>query len=106
MARGRSAQRATDLESRVEGSGLIQAGAHPEFDKPTPLDKVVAGVKKAVAAVTPKPKPPAMPKPIGNSARDAHARRAREFQLSEADRQKQMARLDRMRAADRDSTKK
>jgi hypothetical protein len=42
----------TDLEGRMQGAaaagGGIQAGAHPEFNAPTPLDRLVAVVKKTV----------------------------------------------------------
>lgn len=37
-----------DLSSRVYASGMIQPGAHPEFEKPTLLDKAVAAVKRLV----------------------------------------------------------
>ena len=68
--------RATDLGARMEGAavagGGIQPGAHPEFEKETPLDKVITAVKRLLR-----------PKPIGNSSVDAHNRRAYEFEKSQ-----------------------
>ena len=37
-----------ELSGRVAATGMIQPGAHPEFEKSTLLDKVVAGVKRMV----------------------------------------------------------
>lgn len=34
--------RPSDLQGRMIASSGVSAGAHPEFDAPTPLDKVVA----------------------------------------------------------------
>ncbi len=49
--------RASALDSEMLGAaasgGGVVAGAHPEFDTETPLDKVVAGIKKLLR---PKPK--------------------------------------------------
>lgn len=36
------------LSQEINASGLIQAGAHPEFGAPTPLENMIAGVKKTV----------------------------------------------------------
>lgn len=40
-----------DLQTRINQSGGIQAGAHPEFDQPTPLEKVGTAISGAVKAV-------------------------------------------------------
>lgn len=34
------------LSGRVESSGLIRAGAKPQFERPTPLDRTVAAAKR------------------------------------------------------------
>jgi hypothetical protein len=61
--------RGTSLEQRMNESGGIQAGAHPEFEQPTPLDQAAAAARAAARAVQkairdaqkalnpPKPKP-------------------------------------------------
>lgn len=40
----------SDLESKMEDAkeagGGIQPNAHPEFNEPTPLDKLISGAKK------------------------------------------------------------
>lgn len=90
------------LEAQRKAGGGIAAGSHPEFDTETPLDKAVAGVKSVGRAVVNAlaPKASAAPKPIGNSAMDRHNARAAEYAMTEAERQKQLKRLDAMRAAD------
>jgi hypothetical protein len=55
-------------EARARGVG-IDPGAHPEFDKPTPLEKVGEALKRLFK-----------PKPVGNSSADRHAQRAYEFE--------------------------
>ena len=76
--------KSSDLAARFEGAaaagGGIRPGAHPEFEQPTPLENLITAAKGLAGKfLAPKPKP----KPIGNSARDAHARRAYEFARAE-----------------------
>jgi hypothetical protein len=37
-----------EVSGRIAASGMIQPGAHPEFEQPTLLDKAVAAVKRMV----------------------------------------------------------
>ena len=37
-----------EVSGRIAASGMIQPGAHPEFEKPTLLDRTVAAVKRMV----------------------------------------------------------
>lgn len=37
-----------EVSARVNASGMIKAGAHPEFEQPTLLDKAVTAVKRLV----------------------------------------------------------
>lgn len=47
---GRSAA-SDDRSGRIKGSNLIQPGAKPQFDRETPMDKVVKGAKKVIRKV-------------------------------------------------------
>jgi hypothetical protein len=54
MARKRSSPqpaRGTSLEQRMNESGGIRPGAHPEFEQPTPLDQAAAAARAAARAV-------------------------------------------------------
>jgi hypothetical protein len=44
----RRAAPADNLSQAVNESGLIQAGAHPEFEQPTPLEHLIAGTKQII----------------------------------------------------------
>ena len=78
--------KSSDLAARFEGAaaagGGIRPGAHPEFEQETPAEKVIAIAKRA-RNVLGKLLAPRPPRPIGNSARDAHAQRAYEFGRAE-----------------------
>lgn len=69
--------RPTDLESRMTGAaqagGGIQPGAHPEFDKPTPIGNPMKQIGEVLRRTM-------KPKATGNSDRDRHNRRAWEFE--------------------------
>lgn len=45
-----------DLQTRINQSGGIQPGAHPEFEQPTPLEKAGAAVGKVFQFFQPKRK--------------------------------------------------
>lgn len=94
--------RATDLEARVEGSGLVTPGGQNKKygEVETPIDKVAKAARNIARTVSgvfaPHP-----PKASGNSAMDAHRARAHEFDMTEAERARQLKRLDRNIAADK-----
>jgi len=48
-----------ELSGRINATGMIQPGSHPEFDQPTPLDKIGAWIDKHFGT---KHKPIAPPK--------------------------------------------
>ena len=47
---GRSAA-SDDRSGRIKGSNLIQPGSKPQFDRETPMDKVVKAAKKVAKKV-------------------------------------------------------
>lgn len=94
----RSGYQTTDLAGRMNEAARQGGGIRPKTadDKPTVFDRVVgvAGKvgRKVFAPILPKP-----PVPVGNSQLDAHNQRAHEFSMSEAEREKAMRRLDRVK---------
>ena len=51
MPHSKQPMRGTSMEQRMNESGMIRAGSHPEFEKPTALDKAVSGARKVGGAV-------------------------------------------------------
>lgn len=86
------------LEAQRKAGGGISVRSHPEFeDNPTPLERLVSKVKNVGSAVG----KALTPKPIGNSQKDRHNARASEFAMTEAERERQLRRLDKNIAADK-----
>ena len=80
-----------DLSNRILSSGAIQAGAHPEFEQPTPLEKIGGWINnhfgtKAPKATTPgsgsptvtakdHPVPRPLPPPMSKAVEDSLAKK-------------------------------
>jgi hypothetical protein len=96
------AQGFTEAEKRGVGITPTERTGNPST---SPMDALLSGATRVgnamLKVLTPKP-----PKPIGNNQKDAHNRRAYEFQMSEDERQRTLKRLDAMSAADKAAGKR